>query len=58
MNRYQILNAIKDLAMSQGFYARLLEQLEEDEENAEKVLDELESMCFADVVDLVIYLEG
>ena len=58
MNRYQILKAIKDLSMSQGFYARFLERLEEDEEKAEKILDELEALCFADVVDLVLYLEG
>lgn len=58
MNRYQILNAIKDLAMSNGFYARFLERLEEDEEKAEQILDDLEALCFADVVDLAIYLEG
>lgn len=59
MDRYQILNALNDLAMSQGFYGRLLESLEEaGEEAREAFLDELESMCFADVVDLVLYLEG
>lgn len=58
MNRYQILEAIKNLAMSNGFYARFLERLEEDEEKAEQILDDLEAQCFVDVVDLVSYLEG
>lgn len=59
MNKYQILNAIRDLAMSQGFYGRLLEQIEEaSEEDREAYLDELEQQCFADVLDLVLYLES
>ena len=59
MNRYQILNAIQDLALSQGFYGRLLERIEEaSEEDREAYLDELEQQCFANVVDLVIFLEG
>ncbi len=59
MNKYQILNAIRDLAMSQGFYGRLLEQIDEmSEEAREEYLNNLEQQCFVDVVDLVIYLES
>ena len=59
MNRYQILTAIQNLAMSQGFYGRLLEEIEGmPEEARDAYLEELEQQCFADVVDLVLYLEG
>lgn len=59
MDRYEILNAIQDLAMSQGFYGRLLENIEAmSEEDREDYLDNLEQQCFVDVVDLVIYLES
>lgn len=59
MNKYQILNAISDLAMSQGFYGRLLEAIESmSEEARDEYLDNLEQQCFVDVVDLVMYLES
>ena len=59
MNKFQILEAIQNLAMSQGFYGRLLEEIEEmSEEARDEYLDNLEQQCFVDVVDLVIYLES
>ena len=54
MNREQILAAVRNLAMSQGSYGRLLEQLE----NNEELLDNLVEQNFSDVVDLVLYLES
>ena len=54
MDREQILNVIRGLAMSQGFYGRLLQQIDEDTE----ILDELENQHFTDVVDLILYIEG
>lgn len=54
MNREQILAAVRNLAMSQGSYGRLLEQLE----NNEELLDNLVEQNFSDVVDMVLYLES
>ena len=53
MDREQIMNAIRELAMSQGFYGRLLRQIDENPE----ILDELENQHFKDVVDMVMYIE-
>lgn len=53
MNREQILSAIRELAKSQGFYGRLLCQIEE----TPAILDELENRNFKDVVDMVMYIE-
>lgn len=58
MNREQIINAIKSLANSQGFYGRLYEAITSGTEEAEEYLDLLESKDFSDVVDLVLYIEG
>ena len=44
MDREQILNAIKGLAMSQGFYGRLLREIDDNPE----ILDELENQHFKD----------
>lgn len=54
MNKEQILNTIKSLARSQGFYGRLLENINEDE----TILDELVEQNFADSLDLVLFLES
>lgn len=54
MNKEEILSAIRTLAMSQGFYGRLLKAIEENEE----ILDDLVAQNFGDVVDLVMYIEG
>jgi hypothetical protein len=59
MNREQILDAFRSLASSQGFYGRLLEQIDSvDEETREAFLSDLESRNFRDVVDLVMWIEG
>jgi hypothetical protein len=59
MNREQILDAFRSLARSQGFYGRLLEQIDSvDEETREAFLSDLESRNFRDVVDLVMWIEG
>jgi hypothetical protein len=54
MNREQILAAVRELAMSQGFYGRLLETLERNE----NALAYLEKQNFGDVVDMVMFLES
>ena len=59
MNREQILDAFRSLARSQGFYGRLLQQIDSvDEETREAFLSDLESRNFRDVVDLVMWIEG
>ena len=58
MKREEILQAIKSLAKSQGFYSHLLKCIEESPaEQQDLFFRHLESMHFKDVVDLVIYLE-
>jgi hypothetical protein len=54
MSREQILNFISKMSCSQGFYGRLLRDMEEDD----SFLDELVNHKFAQPVDLVMYLEG
>lgn len=51
LKKADILNAVKSLSNSQGFYGRLLNNLNND------FLEELEKQHFKDVVDLVMYLE-
>lgn len=58
MDRQQILNAIKNLAMSQGMYGRLYNVLTDGSEEAEEALEVLESQNFGDVVDMVLFIEG
>ena len=57
----EIKETIKSLASSQGFYGRLLASMETMEEmfpqDYEKVVEELESQNFQNVVDLVMYFE-
>lgn len=57
MNRQQILEAIKSLAASQGFYGRLYNALTNGTEEADEALETLERQNFADVVDMVLWLE-
>lgn len=54
MGREEILAAVRNLAMSQGSYGRLLERIENDE----TILDTLEEQNFGDVVDMVMWLEN
>lgn len=53
MNREQILQTIKSLAQSQGFYGRLYEQIVDNDE----VLDYLEQQNFTDAVDMILFFE-
>lgn len=56
-----ILETIRGLAASQGFYGRLYRDLMEVKETNppgwEKVCHELESQNFRDPVDMVLYFE-
>lgn len=59
MNRDEIREVFKQLAMSQGFYGRLLRQIDEaDEEARENFWKDLEEQNFKDAVDVVMYIEG
>lgn len=53
MNKEEILSTIKSLANSQGFYGRILSQIDDHPE----ILDVLEEQNFNDVIDLIMYLE-
>lgn len=58
MNRQQILNAVKSLAQSQGFYGRLYEALTSGTEEAEDALNQMVEQNFKDSVDMVMWLES
>ena len=58
MKKKEILNAIKSLAASQGFYSRLLISLSSNEPDSVAYLEYLEEQNFKDVVDLVMFLES
>lgn len=58
MNRTQILNAISQLAASQGFYGRLYNALTSGTEEAEEFMEQMEAQNFGDVVDMVMWLES
>jgi len=53
MNAEQILDFIRSMAMSQGFYGRLLRTIQEDS----TILDTLVAQNFSDSLDLVDFLE-
>lgn len=53
MSGDDILNTIKSLSKSQGFYCRLLEQIQDNDE----ALEYLEQQNFKDPVDLILFLE-
>ena len=58
MDRQAIRGTFEMLAQSQGFYGRLLRNIDEmDEEDREKVWSDLESQNFKDSVDLIMYIE-
>ena len=61
MNMNDIMNAIKTLAASQGFYGRLYRALVEireyEPEKYEQIAEELENQHFASPVDMVLYFE-
>lgn len=57
MGRTEILSVLQGLAMSQGFYGKLLEQLTNGSEKSENYLTTLVEQKFQSVLDLVFYLE-
>ena len=58
MKREEILNAIQMLSRSQGTYGRIYKALTDGSEEAEQTLDMLEAQNFADVVDMVLWIES
>lgn len=61
MNREQIMDAIRQLAESQGYYGRFLQHLqtmqEEEPERFDYTMGVLEEQNFKDTLDLVLFLE-
>lgn len=62
LKRNDILEIFKDFSKSQGFYGRLLNNLNDLKENDlstyEKYMKNLEDHEFKDAVDLVLYIES
>lgn len=61
MSMNAILETIKDLSYSQGFYGRLLRSImelkENDAEEYERLADYLEGQNFKDAVEMVLFFE-
>ena len=61
MNVLQVLDVIRDLSHSQGFYSRLYETILEVKQNDEAALNEfakaVEAQNFRDSVDVVLFFE-
>lgn len=57
MKKDQIINIIKSLANSQGYYSRLYKFLCEGSEISKAFLSELESKDFDNELELICYLE-
>lgn len=61
MTREEILDTIKSLSHSQGFYQRIYDAMEElkqnDPEQYELFMKNLEAQDFKDEVDLVLFFE-
>jgi len=59
MKRKEIMEWIKKLAASQGYYGRLLQAINDMDNNDKNALFEhLEAQNFAGPVELVMYIEG
>ena len=59
MKRRAIIECIKKLAASQGLYCRLLQAINDmDNNDREALFAHLEAQNFAGPVDLVMYIEG
>lgn len=58
LTKEAILALISTLAMSQGFYGRLLNGLNENPEQGEEWLQQMEDMHFRSDVDFILFLEG
>lgn len=57
MNKEQILNLFRSLACSQGFYGRLLRDIQTSGEQGQAYLDHLVSKNFRTELDLILYIE-
>lgn len=57
MTTKEILEVVKSLAKSQGFYTRLYEFLNEDSEDSINYLNMLADKNFKDPIDLILYFE-
>ena len=59
MKRTEIIECIKKLAASQGFYCRLLQAINSmDNNDREALFTHLEDQGFTNPVDLIMYIEG
>lgn len=59
MNRYQIENLMQTLAMSQGLYGRMLDQIySAPEDEQEMFWENMEAQNFSSDLDVVLFLEG
>ena len=61
MNAVQVIEVIKDLAKSQGFYSRMWQDIQEniltDEDEYENFQQFCEQQNFKDAVDVVMFFE-
>ena len=57
MNKKEILENIRILAASQGFYVCLYQSIMESNEK-ENILQYLENQNFTDAIDLILFLES
>ena len=58
MNKEQILDAIRSLAASQGFYGRLYDTLTDGSEQSDEFLATMEKQNFGDMFDMGMWLES
>ena len=58
MKHDTILYVLRRLALSQGFYGRLLDRMFQDREAGEEFLAHLEALNFRSDLDLILYLES
>lgn len=59
MDRVKIIKILNDLAKSQGFYSRLVRNLNElTEKEYDRFMSKLEAQHFKDSVELVEYIES
>jgi hypothetical protein len=56
MKKSELKKLVKLLAQSQGFYGRLLRDIEESD-NSEEIWQYLEEKNFKDPVDFILFLE-
>lgn len=59
MKREAIENVMRSLAMSQGFYGRMLNEIySAPEDEQERFWENMEAQNFGDALDVVLFLEG